>query len=58
MGVDGRCKWIVGTESTDVRLDGWHEDGLGQQRDDAGDRDNTLKIGRHREPWYICRYFS
>ena len=28
--------WRAGTGQTEVRLDGWHECGLGQQRDDCG----------------------
>ena len=34
--VDGRSKWRAATEKAEVRLDGWHEGGLGQQRDDGG----------------------
>ena len=29
-------KWRAGTRETDVRLDGWCEGGLGQQRNDCG----------------------
>ena len=34
-GVDGGSKWRASTRETDVRLDGWCEGGLGQQRDDG-----------------------
>ena len=34
-GVDGRSRWS--TRETEVRLDGWCEDGLRQQRNDGGD---------------------
>ena len=36
MGVDGGSKWRAGTRETEVRLDGWCEGGLGQQRNDGG----------------------
>ena len=32
----GGSKWTAGTSETEVRLDGWCEDGLGQQRNDSG----------------------
>ena len=35
-GVNGRRKWRAGTRETEVRLDGWCEGGLGQQRNDGG----------------------
>ena len=35
-GVDGRIQWMTGTRETEVRLDGWCEGGLGQQRNDGG----------------------
>ena len=35
-GVDGRSKFRVGTRETEVRLDGWFEGGLSQQRNDGG----------------------
>ena len=35
-GVDARSKWRAGTRETEVRLDGWCECGLGQQRNDCG----------------------
>ena len=34
--VDGGCKWRASTRETEVRLDGWCEGGLGQQRNDGG----------------------
>ena len=34
--VDGRNQWGTGTRETGVRLDGWCECGLGQQRNDGG----------------------
>ena len=36
MGVDGRSQWETGTRETEVRLDGWSEGGLRQQRNDGG----------------------
>ena len=36
-GVDGQSKWRAGTRETEVRLDGWCEGGLRQQRNDGGD---------------------
>ena len=35
-GFDGGSKWRAGTRETKVRLDGWCEGGLGQQRNDGG----------------------
>ena len=35
-GVGGGSKWRAGTRETEVRLDGWCEGGLGQQRNDGG----------------------
>ena len=35
-GVDGRSQWGTGTRETEVRLDGWCEGGLWQQRNDGG----------------------
>ena len=35
-GVDGRSQWRMGTREIEVRLDGWCEGGLVQQRDDGG----------------------
>ena len=35
MGVDGRSQWGTGTRETEVRLDGWCEGGLRQQRNDG-----------------------
>ena len=34
--VDGRNKWRAGTRETEVRLDGWCDSGLGQQRNNGG----------------------
>ena len=33
--VDGGSKWRAGTRETEVRLDGWCEGDLGQQRNDS-----------------------
>ena len=35
-GVDGQSQWGTGTRETEVRLDGWCEGGLRQQRNDGG----------------------
>ena len=35
-GVNGRSQWGTGTRETEVRLDGWCEGGLRQQRNDVG----------------------
>ena len=35
-GVDGRGQWGTGTRETEVRLVGWCEGGLRQQRNDGG----------------------
>ena len=35
-GFDGRSKWIAGMRETEVRLHGWCEGGLWQQRNDGG----------------------
>ena len=35
-GVDGRSQWRTGIRETDVRLNGWCEGGLRQQRNDGG----------------------
>ena len=35
-GVDGGSKWRAGTREKEVRLDGWCEGDLGQQRNDSG----------------------
>ena len=35
-GVDDGSKWMVGTRLTEVRLDGWCEGGIRQQRNDGG----------------------
>ena len=42
-----------GYRETEVRLDGWREDGLGQQRDNDGGA--VRNIVRSVEPRYICR---
>ena len=34
--VDGGSKWSAGTRKTEVKLDGWCESALGQQRNDGG----------------------
>ena len=34
--VDGRSQWGTGARETEVRLDGWCEGGLRQQRIDGG----------------------
>ena len=52
MGVDGRSQWGTGTRETEVRLDGWCEGGLTQQRWRLSD--NARKTGKGGEPWYIC----
>ena len=35
-GFDGRSKCRASMRETEVRLDGWCEGGLGQQRNDSG----------------------
>ena len=35
-GIDGRSHWRTGTRETEVRLDGWCEGGLRQQRIGGG----------------------
>ena len=35
-GVDGRSQWRTGTRETEVRLNGWCEGGIRQQRNDGG----------------------
>ena len=44
--------WGTDTRETEVRLDGWCEGGVRQQRNDGGG--NALKTGKSGEPWYIC----
>ena len=34
-GVDGRSQWGTGTRETEVRLDGWCEGGIRQQKNDG-----------------------
>ena len=58
-GVDGRSQWGTGARETEVRLDGWCEGGLRQQRNDGGGcADNAGKIGKSGEHWYICNWMS
>ena len=46
-GVDGQSQWGTGTRETEVRLDGWCEGGLRQQRNDGGGC-TTMRCGiRH-----------
>ena len=47
-GVDGGSKWRAGTRETEVRLDGWCEDCLGQQEWLWRLHVNALKIGEWR----------
>ena len=35
-GVDGQSRWMMGTRETEIRLDGWCEGVLRQQRNDNG----------------------
>ena len=55
-GVDGESKWRAGTTETDVRLDGWWEGGLGQQRNVGGGcasmRERSEKV--ESPGTYIC----
>ena len=51
-GVDGRSQWRTGTRETEVRVDGWCEGGLRQQRNDGGSC--ATMSGRSGEPWFIC----
>ena len=54
-GVDGVSKWRLGSIKTEIRLDGWCEGGLGQQRNDCGGCASMReKIGKSGEPCYIC----
>ena len=49
-------KEVSGAGYTEVRLDGWREGGLGQQRYASGiSHDNERKITRSGEPRCICR---
>ena len=41
----------TGTRDTEVRLDGWCEGGLEQERNDDG---GGAKDRKEVEPWYIC----
>ena len=58
--MDGRSQWGTGTRETEVRLDGWREGGVRQQRNDGWCRllDNARKIGKSGDPWYICNCMS
>ena len=48
-----------GCERDQVRLDGWCEGGLRQQRnDDGGCATMRAKIGKSWEPWYLCNWMS
>ena len=55
-GVDGGSKWRTGTRETKVRLDGWCEGGLGQQRDDGGGCAPMSEISERVESsgTYVC----
>ena len=35
-GVDGRSQWRTGSRVTEIRLDGWCEGALRQERNDGG----------------------
>ena len=50
-GVDGGCKWRAGTRWTEVRVDGWREYGLGQQRDDG------RGCAKDRKEWSALRAY-
>ena len=46
-----------GYRETEVRLDGWCEGGLGQQRNDGGGCSSMRERSERVEssgPWYIC----
>ena len=47
-GVDGRSQWGTGTRETEVRLDGWCEGGLRQQRNDGG---AARQCAKDRKAW-------
>ena len=53
-GVDGRSKWRARTRETEVRLVGWCEGGLGQQRNMMVEAARNKKNGKSGEPWYTC----
>ena len=50
-GVDGGSKWRAGTRETEVRMDGWREGDLGQQRNDGGGcasmRKRSVRVESH-----------
>ena len=48
-GVYGGSKRSAGTRETEVRLDGWCEGGLGQQRNDCGGCATMRKISERVE---------
>ena len=41
--VDGRSQWRTGMRETKVRLDGWCEGGIRQQRNDCGQSTKNRK---------------
>ena len=45
--VNSGSKWVSGTRKTEVRLDGWCEAGLGQQRND-GEGLGTMSLRSER----------
>ena len=49
-GVDGRIQWGTGTRETGVRLDGWCEGGLKQQRTDGG---GCATMRKDRKKWRV-----
>ena len=55
-GVDGLSQWRKGTKETEVRLDGWCEGGVRQQRIDgrgcATMRERPESV--ESPSWYIC----
>ena len=54
-GFDGGSKWTAGTRETEIRLDGWCEGSLRQQRNDGGGcatmRERSERV---ESPAYIC----
>ena len=47
-GVEGRSRWRTGMRETEVRLDGWCEGGLRQQRNDGG---GCATSAKDRKEW-------
>ena len=43
---------------TEVRLDGWCEGGLGQQRNNCGGCMSMRERSESGQPWYICNCMS